>query len=100
MYEILGNRKACICRELTKIHEEFLRGTLEEFTHLDEELIGELVIVVEGNNEEIPLSIDNDEIKKVVSNFASMGMTTKDAIKKTSDLLKINKSEIYKIYHN
>jgi 16S rRNA (cytidine1402-2'-O)-methyltransferase len=101
LYLILGNRKACIARELTKIHEEYIRGSLEEFIHLTEQdLPGEMVIIVEGNNEEVSLNLNNDEIKKIVSNFASMGLSTKDAIKKASELLKINKNEIYRIYHN
>lgn len=48
--EILGDRRACLCRELTKIHEEFRRGALSELLASVEEksLKGEIVLLVEG----------------------------------------------------
>ena len=46
---ILGNRKICIAREITKIHEEFFRGTVEEaLARFKEEVLGEITLVVEG----------------------------------------------------
>ncbi len=49
----LGNRKVCLARELTKLNEEYIRGTLEELANIEEETLkGEMVIIVEGNNEE------------------------------------------------
>ncbi len=39
-------RAACVAREITKMHEEFTRGTLEELAALDREWIGEVVIVM------------------------------------------------------
>ena len=45
--EGLGNRKACLARELTKLNEEYIRGTLEELSAIDEETLkGEMVIIV------------------------------------------------------
>jgi len=47
----LGDRRACVARELTKVHEEFLRGTLSGLISRlrnREELKGEVVIVIEG----------------------------------------------------
>jgi 16S rRNA (cytidine1402-2'-O)-methyltransferase len=48
LLEILGDREACIARELTKVHEEFLFGKLSEISSGVKEL-GEFVIVVSGN---------------------------------------------------
>ena len=47
---ILGtDRPACLCRELTKTHEEYIRGTLGEIAALDPTtLIGEMVLIVSG----------------------------------------------------
>lgn len=54
MREILGNRLLAICRELTKIHEEFIRGSLDEllihFADPNCELKGEVVIIVSVEN--------------------------------------------------
>jgi 16S rRNA (cytidine1402-2'-O)-methyltransferase len=50
MLEVLGNRRAVVARELTKVHEEVLRGTLSELSSVAEErtLKGEIVVVVAG----------------------------------------------------
>lgn len=48
--EILGDRRACVAREITKIHEQFIRGTVTEILkRLGETTKGEIVIVVEGS---------------------------------------------------
>ena len=100
IYEIFGNRKACIARELTKKHEEFIRMTLEEMIKLDSETLkGEMVIVVEGSSEEEKPIIGNNDIVNMVKTLVESGMSTKDAIKKVSELTSINKNYIYKIYH-
>ena len=100
MFNILGNRKACIARELTKKHEEFIRGGLEELSKIDPETLkGEMVIVVEGSLGEIKPDVNNDEIIQMVKNLVNMGLSTKDAIKKVAEATNVNKNYIYKIYH-
>lgn len=100
MFTILGNRKACIARELTKKHEEFIRGGLEELSKIDPETLkGEMVIVVEGSLGEIKPDVSNDEIIQMVKNFVNIGVSTKDAIKKVAEATNVNKNYIYKIYH-
>ena len=100
MFTILGNRKTCIARELTKKHEEFIRGGLEELSKIDPETLkGEMVIVVEGSLGEIKPDVSNDEIIQMVKNFVNMGVSTKDAIKKVAEATNVNKNYIYKIYH-
>jgi len=48
----LGPRRACVARELTKVHEEFVRGTLAELVERYEgaQVLGEIVVVVEGRS--------------------------------------------------
>lgn len=48
--EVLGPRRACVARELTKLHEEFVRGTLAELSARYEgaEVLGEIVLIIEG----------------------------------------------------
>ena len=100
LYEILGNRKACIARELTKIHEEFIRGTLEEFLTIDKTTLkGEMVIVIEGNKAEITDFLDPKDIVELIKNFTLTGLSTKDAIKKASQLLNLPKNKLYAMYH-
>ena len=93
MYEVLGNRYASLQRELTKINEEKIYGYLKELSELDESsLKGEMVIVIEGNKEEI--SFTDKEIIDKVNNFISKGMNKKDAIDSVSEIYKIRKNKI------
>ncbi len=100
MYAIFGARKACIARELTKIHEEFIRDNLKELLEIDEATLkGEMVLIVEGKNKEEQPHLENAEILKMVDAFMEKGMSTKDAIKRVSEITSVNKHYIYKIYH-
>lgn len=99
MLKVFGNRNACIARELTKKHEEYIRGNLEYLSNLDPEtLIGEMVIVVEGNKD-IKEQLSDDEIILMVNDNIKSGLSTKDAIKNVSERTTINKNYIYKIFH-
>ena len=51
IYEILGDRKIVLARELTKIHEEFIRDNVSNILERIDEIKGEFVILIEGNSE-------------------------------------------------
>lgn len=92
----LGNREVCLARELTKINEEYIRGTLDELSQLEEDsLKGEMVIIVDGNKEETMIS--DDEITARVAYFTKLGLSQKDAINVVSEEFKINKNYIKKL---
>lgn len=100
MYQILGDRKACIARELTKKHEEFIRAGLKDLSEIDPETLkGEMVVIVEGSNGEEKPILSNADIVNMVKTMVESGMSTKDAIKKVSELTNTNKNYIYKLYH-
>lgn len=71
MLNLFGNRKAVIARELTKVHEEYIRANLSELISADKDsLKGEMVIVVDGNSSMIPEISDKEileEYKKTSS---------------------------------
>ena len=93
MFEELGDRKASLQRELTKLNEEKLYGFLSELTCFElETLKGEMVIVVEGNTSETWVS-DKDIIEKV-NHFIEKGLTKKDAIELASEVLNVKKNHI------
>ena len=100
MLEILGDRQICLCRELTKKFEEYIRGTISEIIPICESLKGEMVLVVEGyikpENEEISL----DDCVKLIDKEIKNGLTTKEAIKKVASQTNVNKKELYQFYHN
>lgn len=105
MYEVLGDRKIALVRELTKIHEEIVRCTLSEVQSLYEEKSprGEYVIVIEGASEtaaeaeEKPW--DNMSIAEHVDKYIAEGMTSKDAVKQAAKDRGLAKRDVYNEYH-
>lgn len=103
MYEVLGQRNICICRELTKIHEEYRNTTFKEAIEEIEEngIKGEIVLIVEGMNEIELEEQKQEELSKIdpvelVKEYIKSGMDKKDAIKKVAKEMGVNKNEIYK----
>ena len=52
LFNTFGNRQVTIARELTKMHEEVLRGNLEDFANQDRSWKGEITLVIAGSNEQ------------------------------------------------
>lgn len=101
MQDILGNRKIALCREITKKHEEILRGTLSEVLEVVDELKGEMVIVVEGNKQQDETNVlFETTIQEDVENYIEKGMSAKDAIKEVAKQRNLNKNIVYKEYHS
>jgi 16S rRNA (cytidine1402-2'-O)-methyltransferase len=100
LLDVLGNRKACIARELTKIHEEYIEGTLQELADLDPTTLkGEMVVMVEGNKDEFGIKLSEEEIRKLVDSLTATGISMKDAIRQVSEMTKMAKNYIYKVVH-
>ena len=97
MLEVFGNRNICVCRELSKIHEEYTRGTIEEVIPLTDTMKGEFVIVVEGNKEIVDYS--SIDMFDHVQMYVEDGMSEKDAIKLVAKERNVAKSLVYKEYH-
>lgn len=93
LFEVLGDRKIVLHRELTKINEEKIYGNLSELLNLDFNLIkGEIVLVVDGNKEEN--NIQDEEIISFINTLVNKGMSKKDAIEVASNILKVKKNYI------
>lgn len=97
MLEVFGDRNISINREISKIHEEIVRGKISELIDLVDEMKGEFVIIVEGNNEVVDYSSMSiiDHVKVYVDD----GMNEKDAIKLVAKERNVAKSIVYKEYH-
>lgn len=101
MHSILGDRKAALCRELTKKHEEVIRGTLSEMIETlpdMDNVKGEMVLVVEGadrktekeNNHWFELSMSEH-----MDYYLRQGIDQKEAMKKVALDRGISKRDVY-----
>lgn len=102
MLEILGNRKVVLARELTKIHEEYIRGTLEDVLQKQTEPKGEYVIIVEGNKERQTeeLILNGLSLESHYEYYKNKGLSKKETIKAIASDRKTNKNEIYQYFLN
>ena len=101
MSEILDSeRKIVVARELTKIHEEFIRGTISEVTDYFEQNAprGEFVVLISPNvAQETQLSWV--ELIKSVNRLVDKGESKKSAIKTVAQENNVSKNELYERYH-
>ena len=94
LYEVFGKRKASIGRELTKINEEYIEGTLDELKDIDEDtLIGEMVIIVEGNK--VKEEVSDDILLDRANYLLKKNIKTKDVADIVSFEYKVNKNYVY-----
>ena len=99
MIEYFGeDRKIVLARELTKIHEEFLRMTLKEAKEYYEEndIKGEFVVLVEGKKIDEKEKISDESIEDLMKKYIAEGLDKKEAMKKVAKDKGISKSEVYK----
>ncbi len=99
MLDVLGDRKCCLARELTKLHEEFLRGNISEIRDVCETCRGEMVLVVAGYKKEDDVALDMPAIYARVDRYVKDGCSSKEAIKRVAGECGISKNELYKQYH-
>ena len=95
----IGDRKIVLARELTKIHEEFIRGNIDDIMEKSENLKGEMILLIEGsdkiNNENILNNLSLDEHYNV---YEKQGLDKKEIIKKIAKDRGVNKNEIYQYF--
>ncbi|MBI9008920.1 MAG: 16S rRNA (cytidine(1402)-2'-O)-methyltransferase [Tenericutes bacterium] len=97
MFEIFGDRKFCIAREITKSYEEIIRGNLSEYDDLPD-LKGELVVILEGYLEKQEKS--ELSIVEQVDYFVSTGLKKTEAMKRVAQMTGLPKNQIYTEYLN
>lgn len=95
--EILKDRKIVLARELTKIHEEFIRKSIDELLSEIDTIKGEMILIIEGNK------IDTEEFKNFdeisledhYKLYEEKGLNKKEIIKQIAKDRNVNKNEIY-----
>jgi 16S rRNA (cytidine1402-2'-O)-methyltransferase len=100
-FEVLGDRRAAVVRELTKLHEETARGHLSELAerYRNETIKGEIVLVIEraalvAPKREAPTP---KSISKRVKELEKEGLDNKAALKKAAKEFGVSKSEAYRL---
>lgn len=97
MQKVFGNRKAVIARELTKMYEEYIRGTLDELAKIDKETLkGEMVILVEGKRREAKEINDEVIIEEYLKN-KSKAISDKDLSSMIAVKLDVSKRRVYNL---
>jgi len=93
--EVMGGRNVVVIKELTKFHEEVLRGTVSDVLgRLEQSTIaGEYVIVLEGRPETEALNMD-DALAEV-RELMRKGLGRKDAVKRVAGAYGLSKKELY-----
>lgn len=90
-----GERNIVIARELTKIHEEFLRGKISEIKNFLTEPKGEFVIIVEGFTDEKIFETPEENFIEVYEKIISTGIDKKAAIRETAKRFNISRRDVY-----
>lgn len=96
MSEIFGQRRMVLAREITKLHEEVMRGTVSEVFEvlIDSKIAGEYVLVVEGRPEAEDVHREEDAVREIRS-LMRKGMGRKEAVKRVAEQYGLSRKELY-----
>ena len=102
MLEIFGNRKIVLAKEISKIHEEFIRGTIDEVLEKSKEIKGEIVILIEGTKQEDEKIkfLNSLSLEEHYQYYSKQHLDKKEIIKKIAKDRSKNKNEIYQYFLN
>ncbi len=97
--ETFPERRAALARELTKLHEEVLRGSTEELAAsiAGRELKGEVVLLVGPPVETGATATDAEAVRDAVARLTGEGMSRKDAVKRVASELGVPRNDVYRI---
>lgn len=98
LYSQFGNINVCVCRELTKLFEEYKRGCIDEIISYYEEkgVKGEIVLVIE----KIVDKKEAFDVANEILKFKKEGYSNKDIVKILKDNFNISKNEAYELVLN
>jgi 16S rRNA (cytidine1402-2'-O)-methyltransferase len=97
MVGVVGpDRRAVVARELTKLHEEFVRGTVAELAErFAEPPKGEIVLVLEGAPP--PSEVGDERIRAVLAEARAGGASTRDAADEAARRLGVSRRRAYRL---
>jgi 16S rRNA (cytidine1402-2'-O)-methyltransferase len=93
-----GERPAVVLRELTKVHEEIARGTLDELAErFSGPVKGEVAIAVAGATTPVPEELDDDRLRALVRERLAAGKSAKDTAAALSRALGVPRKRVYEL---
>lgn len=100
--EVLGDRRSAVARELTKMHEEIVRGSLKSLAgrFADASVKGEIVLVVDGPGENIDERPAGGSLPERVGELERAGLDRKAALKAAAKEFGVSRSEAYRRMQN
>ncbi len=98
LQEIIGDRKVVIARELTKIHEEFISGTIEELIEKSENIKGEIIILIDRAEIKEEKDFSKISLEEHYKYYEQQGVDRKEIIKKIAKDRNVSKNEIYQYF--
>ena len=93
--EIIGDRKIVLAREITKIHEEYIRENIDELIEKAKDIKGEIVLILEGSKKNKEEFWTNLSIEEHYKYYEEKGLNKKEIIKQIAKDRNVNKNEIY-----
>lgn len=94
---VFGDRRAAICRQLTKLHEEVFRGTISQALKHFTEPKGEFTLVIAGKRGKGEPQLTDDIIQQLKALQVS-GATAKEAIAKVAQETSLSRKELYQAW--
>ncbi len=95
--EVLGDRQASLARELTKLHEQFIRGKLSELVaHFEaHQPRGEMTLVIAGSDNDNLPTVETGSVSEQVERLMSDGLSRNDAIRQAAKSRGLTKRDAY-----
>lgn len=100
--DVLGERKMCLARELTKLHEEIIRSNVSEIIAGIEtkssQIRGEYVLVIEGcKKDDLVISAQENELPAKITQMLKSGLSVKTIVQEITKTYKMKRSEVYQL---
>lgn len=94
--DTIGDIQIVLVREMTKIHEEKIRGKVSELIHKEPK--GEYVLILDLNQKEEKVDFTKMDLKHHYQFYENLGLSKKDIIKQMAKDRNVSKNEIYQVF--